>query len=488
MRVTNKINIAYLALFLAQKFFIQFSVGSALPHAPFSIQKIRHFLRNKCQNPFTQNAAIWSYEGRLVDPTNGNVIANVEGIELVRTLTEIARPLPSNGENSGGVWNFLRGLRRLDDLKVRSMLADPGWDYAGTILSRKLFCYSSIHDKDGGLMKEYRLHPTAPLRKLKTEDVVALYDTVTTFISTQDGEGMVVMTEWPDGHWIQSDASSIGGMRKPMENEKGDESSSGRKYFEFTVYARRSGRNETPVLPPYLSKTDQNAKGDSTSVHTVPPRSKFIQFGRDDNTEDRRYGARETYSYLIGSGEMTRGDRLKSILREGLSNLKERVGLWDCDLMEKQSNMDPHRSCTVRYTRYGEAPAWYGPGKMCTLELWGRRVDSVADTPPLAATFAATRIPGFLSVHASIPTGPGCDNANHGTKPLSEKQMREQQAADEAAIKAVSWFRGREASLPLEILKEDDHKESRIETVVNIGLSLAQKVRAATSATSPVEL
>lgn len=488
MRVTNKINIAYFALFLAQKFFIQFSAGSALPHAPFSIEKIRYFLRNKCQNPFTKNAAIWSYEGRLVDPTNGNVIANVEGIELVRTLTEIARPLPTNGENSGGVWNFLRGLRRLDDLKVRSMLADPGWDYAGTILSRKLFCYSPIHGKDGGLMKEYRLHPTAPLRKLKTEDVVALYDTVTTFISTQDGEGMVVMTEWPDGHWIQSDASSIGGIRKPTENEKGDESSSGRKYFEFTVYARRSGRNETPVLPPYLSKTDQNAEGDSTSVLTVPPRSRFIQFGRDDNAEDRRYGARETYSYLIGSGEMTRGDRLKSILREGLSNLKERVGLWDCDLMEKQSNMDPHRSCTVRYTRYGEAPAWYGPGKMCTLELWGRRVESVADTPPLAATFAATRIPGFLSVHASIPTGPDCDNVNRGTKPVSEKQMREQQAADEAAIKAVSWFRGREASLPLEILKEDDHKESRIETVVNIGLSLAQKVRAATSATLPVEL
>lgn len=483
------------ALFFFHRILIHSSGAMGVPHAPFSIQNIQHFLRNKCQNPLTKNAAIWSYEGRLVDPTNGNVIANVEGIELVRSLTEISRPVTSSGKDGGDVWNFLRGLRRLGDLKVRSILADPGWDYAGTVLSRKLFCYSPINNKGGGLMKEYRLHPTAPLRKLKTEDVVALYDTATTYISTQNGEGMVVMTEWPDGHWIQSDASSIGfqsgaggGIGRAHENGKNEKSSSARKYFEFTVYARRSGKNEIPVLPPSVSKTEQNTDGDSTFMNTVPPRSKFIQFGRDDNTEDRRYGARETYSYLIGSGEMTRGERLKSILREGLSNLKERVGLWDFDFMENSKTMDPHRSCTVRYTRYGEAPAWYGPGKMCTLELWGRRVESVADAPPLAATIAATRIPGFLSVHTSIPAGPDYDNVNHGTKPLSEKQLREQQVADEAAIKAVSWFRGKEASLPLEILKEDDQKESRIETVVNMGLSLAQRVRAATSATPPVEL
>jgi len=502
MRRTIKINrnvlIVSFVLFVIRRIVIHSSTVMALPHDPFSMQNIQHFLRNKCQNPFTGNAAIWSYEGRLVDPTNGNVIANVEGIELVRSLTEMKRPLSpaQDGKDKVNVWNFLRGLRRLDDLKVKFLLTESGWDYSGTVLSRKLFCYSPVNGgKGSGLMKEYRLHPTAPLRKLKTEDVVALYDTATTFISTQDGKGMVVMTEWPDGHWIQSDATSIGfpssegGTRVLANDEIDDTSVKGRKYFEFTVYARRSGKNETPTLPPFLSKSEQDMEGDSSlNTVVVPPRSKFIQFGRDDNTEDRRYGARETYSYVVGSGEMTRGERLESMFREGLSNLKERVGLWDFDWIGNEQTMDPYRSCTVRYTRYGEAPAWYGPGKMCTLELWGRRVESVADAPPLAATFAATRIPGFLSVHTSIPTGPDYDNVSHGTKALSEKQIREQQVADEAAIKAVRWFQGKEATLPLEILKEEDYKENRIETVVSMGLSLAQRVRAATSATSPVEL
>ena len=68
--------------------------SSALPtssNAPFAPSKVKSFIQNKCFNPFNPNAGIWSYEGHLVDPTNGRVIANVEGIELVRSLSEIDR-------------------------------------------------------------------------------------------------------------------------------------------------------------------------------------------------------------------------------------------------------------------------------------------------------------------------------------------------------------------------------------------------------------
>ena len=124
--------------------------ASALPFSPSNLQ---NFLQNKYHNPLTKNAAIWSYEGRLVDPTNGNVIANVEGIELVRSLSEAERPLTSQKQH---VWKLVRGLRRLNDLKVRSVLAGPGWDYAGTVLSRKFFCYSPVGGQQGGggLLKE----------------------------------------------------------------------------------------------------------------------------------------------------------------------------------------------------------------------------------------------------------------------------------------------------------------------------------------------
>jgi len=446
--------------------------ASALPPVPFSTKHLQNFIQNKCQNPLTNNAAIWSYEGRLVDPTNGHVIANVEGIELVRSLTEITRPDLSEKKN---LWKLVRGLRRLDDLKVRSVLAGPGWGYSGTVLSRKLFCYSPVDE--AGLMKEYRSHPSAPVRKVKTDQAIALYDTATTFISTNKGKEMVIMTEFPDGHWIQSEASSIGFH---SESEKNDDIADEKKPFEFTVYARRSGKKESPALP--ALKIHQKKNGKSTST---PPRSKFIQFGKDDNTEDQRFGAHETYSYSMGSRDMSKIQRMRSILRETISNLKESVGLWDFEAGNEKLS-DPTTSCTVRYTRYGEAPTWYGPGKMCTLELWGKRVESVADAPPLAATLAATRIPGFLSVHTSIPSGPV--ETDDATKPVPAKQMKAQMAADNAAIRSVNWFRGKEGSLPLEVLKDNKNEENFVESVVNLGLSVAQRLRAATTAKSAAEL
>jgi len=452
--------------------------ASALPPVPFSTKQLQNFIHNKCQNPVTNNAAIWSYEGRLVDPTNGHVIANVEGIELVRSLTEITRPDLSEKKN---LWKLVRGLRRLDDLKVRSILAGPGWNYAGTVLSRKFFCYSPVGG--GGLMKEFRLHPTAPVRKVKTDQAVALYDTATTFISTKSGKEMMIMTEFPDGHWIQSEASSTG--FQGAEGEEEGDAVNERKPFEFTVYARRSGKKESPVLPSIAKVQQKKSRNNKSSMKQVPPRSKFIQFGKDDNTEDRRFGARETYSYIMGNRDTRRGQRLRSILCETISNIKESSGLWDFET-GSESTSDPSRSCTVRYTRYGEAPTWYGPGKMCTLELWGKRVESVADAPPLAATLAATRIPGFLSVHTSIPSGPA-EPAN-GKKAIPEKQVKAQMAADDAAIRAVNWFRGKEDSLPLEVLKDNDNDENFVDSVVNLGLSVAQRVRAATTAKSAAEL
>eukprot|EP00979_Chaetoceros_neogracilis_P003688 scaffold654_cov253-Chaetoceros_neogracile.AAC.12 len=452
--------------------------ASALPLVPFSTKHLQNFIHNKCQNPLTNNAAIWSYEGHLVDPTNGNVIANVEGIELVRSLTEITRPDLSEKKN---LWKLVRGLRRLDDLKVRSILAGPGWKYSGTVLSRKLFCYSPVGG--GGLMKEYRLHPTAPVRKVNTDQAIALYDTATTFISTKNGKEMVIMTEFPDGHWIQSEAASTGFQGTEGEG-KGD-TTDGRKPFEFTVYARRSGKKESPALPSIAKAQQRKNRHKKSSMKEGPPRSKFIQFGKDDNTEDQRFGARETYSYIMGNRDTRKGQKLRSVLRETISNIKESSGLWDFETGNEKS-IDPSHSCTVRYTRYGEAPTWYGPGKMCTLELWGKRVESVADAPPLAATLAATRIPGFLSVHTSIPSGP--EDLDNVKKPIQEKQVKAQIAADDAAIRAVNWFRGKEESLPLEVLKENDNDENFVDSVVTLGLSVAQRVRAATTAKSAAEI
>eukprot|EP01083_Nonionella_stella_P134888 410327_1 len=130
---------------------------------------------------------------------------------------------------------------------------------------------------------------------------------------------------------------------------------------------------------------------------------------------------------------------------------------------------------------------------MCALELWGRKVESVADAPPLAATLAATRIPGFLSVHTPIPFGPPSIGDVNGDNPkrkrrnaqvLEEKIVKEQMAADGAAIQAISWFRGREGILPLEVLDDSDNEEGAMDSVIDRGLSVAQRLRAATTSVS----
>jgi len=155
-------------------------------------------------------------------------------------------------------------------------------------------------------------------------------------------------------------------------------------------------------------------------------------------------------------------------------------------------------SCAVHYTRYGEAPPFYAPGKMCTLELLGRRISSVTDAPPLAATLAATRVPGFMSVHTPISFEDDTKSKRRKRKNkkrgdgsvngLDQVKMAEQMVEDTAAINAVKWFRGDDGSLPLQIISDGDNDEQDLFTkVVNRGLNTIQRIRAATTLSADTE-
>lgn len=449
--------------------------------APFTPSKVKTFIENKCFNPFHSNAGLWSYEGHLVDPSNGRKIAHVEGIELVRPLSLIDRPINKNSEKD--IWRMIRGLRRLEDLKTRALLSSnrnsstSNWDFSGTVLSRKLFCYSPV-DQNGKLLKEYRLHPTAPVRKVKTEEAVALYDTATTYVSRCDGEEMVVITEFPDGHYLSCVASTSGASE---EDERGA------KTFDFTLYARRRGKEDLSLPPKLTNNSNLSTLGKN------PPRSKFVQFGKDNQTEDQKFGVRETYSYQLGGSHISTKEKIHKVLNNAIEKGCEFMGLYDVEYFSRNvSTILPSKTSdsTVRYSRYGEAPPWYGPGRMCTLELWGKRIDSLSDAPPLVAAFGATRIPGFLSVNTPIPSIEQSSIVSKLNKNIntSKVDVRQQELlADEIAIRAVNWFRGKEGSLPLKVLQENDDYSSHIATILDHGLSFAQKLRSATTLKSVVE-
>lgn len=493
------------------------------PPSPFHPQTIKRFITYRCQNPFTPSSAIWSWEGRLVDPSNGKIIANVEGIELVRTLSEVEKPpsppssstsssqdgkiSTSSEQRTSSLWRVARGLRRMHDLKVKTMLTmDREWDYAATVLCRKLFCYTPIEGDDKRLLlKEYKHHPNSPIKNIPSDQAIALYDTATTYISRENGQQMEVVTEWPDGRWIQSCASvglvaggegldsssSIRGSIYDDTTSKSRKSQQPKKFpFGFTVYVKRSGKGEIPSLPKMMVNTkNANTK---KSIKRVP-RSKFIQFGKDEDSENRRFGARETYSYIMeGNNQMSRTNRYKRLLQETISNIGEHIGLWDFNLNHGQIGSSrgggDGNSCTVQYTRYGEAPPWYAPGKMCTLELVGRRVDSVTDAPPLAATLAATRVPGFMSVHTPIAFDTDKKRRKKGAG-LDASLLKEQLREDTAAMNAVRWFRGNEGSLPLQILPADGNNEEQDVTrkVIDTTLNVIHRIRSATTLRAATE-
>lgn len=243
----------------------------------------------------------------------------------------------------------------------RSGLIGKDLTNSTTILSRKFFCYKSP-DETGKLLSTIKLRPNAPTRLIPTNQVVALFDTATTVSSKQNGKELIVHTEFPNGKCYWATAESSDEPRK--------ETISGTTSFDFTVYTKKRPTD----LP------DSTNEVTSEGVVVAPKRSKIIQFGVGPKLASGRFGARETYSYTITKPQQTeRGWKFW---------VKPKVTL---------------PTCSVKYTRYGEGPPWYGPGKYLTLEVNGRRVDSMHEIPALSASITS-QIRRFMTVDKSIDT------------------------------------------------------------------------------------
>jgi hypothetical protein len=168
----------------------------------------------------------------------------------------------------------------------------------------------------------------------------------------------------------------------------------------------------------------------------------LIQFGQSTAENQGRFGARETYHY--------------DILVENDKPRQQRFTFLPWRMRPKERT-DALSHCSVRYTRYGEGPPWYGPGRLCTLELSGKRVTDLSQVPQLAASIAAQRIPGFMSVHS----------------PVAEQ--------DTTAARAVDWFRGK-GSAVLQITPDpDDEKSGWLQTTQERAWTILNRVKEATS-------
>ena len=309
---------------------------------PCSSEAIRSWIEARCGE---RGSAVWMYEGTLSDPVDGRTICHVEGLELVRTLST-----PQDNEN-----------RRLG--LVSNKLSN-----STTVLSRKFFCYKSPDDPSQ-LLSSIKLRPNSPTRPIPTNQAVAFYDTATTITSMNADKQLVLHTEFPNGKCYWATADSI------EEHSSSDETSPyGTRSLDFSVFTKKRPTD----LPSFTEDVSKNTSG----LIIAPKRSKIIQFGASPNSmENGRFGARETYSYTMTQKPWP---------------LSRRWKFW-----AKQSRHQPTSTCTVKYTRYGEGPPWYGPGKFLSLELRGKRVAALPDLSLLPETLKS-HVPLFTQANHRI--------------------------------------------------------------------------------------
>jgi len=378
---------------------------------PFGADTIANFLRNRCgPTEANESPALWLYEGTLTDPMTGKVVAEVEGLELVKPLPMIEPSQLSDDYDQLMLLNNLSAKDLLCPQQTNPTSCIPPWDSATTILSRRLFCYrrpssNSKNDDPNGtshsntetkqfspyksLLTSLRLRPDGPLRHVSPLENIAIYDSAITYISRNKGREMVIFSEHGGRGGIaeNEDINDRDSVKNYIMGSAQTDTSASRKgqsssVFDFAVRAQRGTLNSKsesggPMLPP-LKIFSSNQIG-SDEVIISPPRSQMLQFGKGDgngSSSDRKYGSvRETYSYsfdhnMEGGDGLPRSSEASRNKLNFFGRMKEQIGRKTTIEEERQ----PQTQCSVRYTRYGEAPPWYAPGRSCTLELRGKRI------------------------------------------------------------------------------------------------------------------
>lgn len=300
-------------------------------------------MRAKLGSPSSPSAALnprdnnklWMYTGSLYDPLDGRKIANIQGLECLSLWNK-------------SITNYTT------DLQIESLLKNPNatCDDAATLRITKLFCYTTLDDENPELLREIRVRPNSPCKKIPLEQTVALWDTATTYLSR--GTEFYVHSEWPNGQHVWGMTTSTSNLKKERE---------------YTIFTKRRSPKSRLYLPD-LTAPPVSIKNETTVIS--PQRSALIQFGSSAMETQNKFGARETYS-LASTAH------------------KEMPKPW-WQLRQDPFTPEPPR---LKYTRYGEGPPFYAPGRMCMLEMQGRPIDSLQEASSLLQELVTERVENF---------------------------------------------------------------------------------------------
>ena len=327
---------------------------------------------------------LWKYQGALYDPLDGRRVASVEGLEWVSLLRQ----------------------NETEDRPIYSqVLRHPNatWKCAATMLSKHIFCYTigdNNNNLDGNqttstaLLRKIRVRPYSPEKMIPLEQAAAVYETTTTLIERPNGE-VVLYSEWPS---MLASPSSNKHKNKTIQlwgvatiSRSQEEGTMG-----FSIYCKRRSPKSPLFLPDLTKAEEDSVSADGTSLQNgtnsivvSPKRAKWVQFGISNMETKHKFGARETYSMTAPALKWAAGGRRKDALF--FQPWKKWFGFGS--FKEDRPNL-----C---YTRYGEGPPFYAPGRMCMLELRAEPITSLEDAPPVVQQLLKTQVQGWTEPRMS---------------------------------------------------------------------------------------
>jgi hypothetical protein len=376
--------------------------GRAKHHLPRHKSIVTEFVERKCGiRHFTTNddvpkrPSIWVYNGYLIDPITGTEICNVEGIELIQSIGHTTTPTTAEdtgitdnshfGSNDAQLLPWVRYRRRCRNLQIINALQqhNDGSNATSnsaiqscTLLSRKCFCYTT---RDGTqLLSTIRKRPQGPITHVPFHQAISWYDSVLSCIATSPSSSSSKLsttrsntqhdttiaatapswwlhTEWPMGKVVWSRVTNS--LQQPSSSALTMNMNPIQKNdipWEFSIFTRRQqqplllfNKCKSNLEQQQLKQNSSTQQNNRTETMQRPNRLSLIQLGGGSSKNVRQsgsdFGVRETYQYLSSSSA---------------------------------EPSDSNNDVVVRYTRYGEAPVWYGPGRMCQLELTGTRIET----------------------------------------------------------------------------------------------------------------
>jgi hypothetical protein len=368
-----------------------------------------------------QQQQLWLYEGALYDPLDGRRVAKVRGLELIRPLEDTSQ------------------------LAIDSLLKHPNATYedSKTVWSQKIFCYTTTRDvvtatdevedpqqqqqpqqqpqTQESILNSVRVRPRSPRKEVPLDQAVAVYETATTFVSRRKKKGgkrqtstnggdddedendeVLVHSEWPNGQTMWGETRDCSHQREASRRSSSSSSS-----IDFTIFAKLRNKNSPLYAPDLLRDESEDDEKGSGDIIVSPKRAALVQFGSADGTMEtkHKFGARETYSY-----------RNVPIATTTKNTKKKRFSF------RKKKREASSGSPTLYYTRYGEGPPFYAPGRMCMLELKGRPVNSLSEVGPLLRGLV---LGGDINSDGDIDSDSDGKRSNSSPSPVANFHWRE---------------------------------------------------------------